>query len=239
MGPYFKEFASVSDMEIDGVPIQPIDSKFFDEEKEYVITFYFGKKIKNANGMFQGCPIKSIDLTQFDPTGITDVSYMFGSCIYLSSIKISGEYKPNSTKGMFYHCQNLESLDLSGFYLSNTKDMNEMFMSNYKLPSLDLSNFDTSNVTDMGNMFDGCTSLKSLDLSPCRTWKVLSMSYMFSQCTSLTEVTMTSGIYNLTNTTNMFYKIKTKGTFYYNDGYGEYDRVIVPKLPSTWTAVSV
>lgn len=239
LGPYFKEFASISKMEVDGIPIQPVSGILFDEEKEYTIIFYFDKKIKDASGMFQGCPIKSIDLTQFNPTGITDTSYMFGSCIYLLSIKITGEYKPDSTRGMFYDCQNLESLDLHGFHLSNTKDMREMFGLNYKLASIDLSNFDTSNVTDMGDMFYNCSSIKSLDFSKCRTWKVLDMSYMFYRCTSLTEVTMTSGIYNLSNTTNMFYNIKTKGFFYYDDNYAAYDAIVIPKLPSTWVATPI
>lgn len=238
-GSSFKEFSSVSKMEVDGVSMDPVSSLYLDKSKQYTITFYFGKAIKDASYMFYGTPIKSIDLTQFNPSKITDCNHMFGSCVHLLSTKISGKYAPSNTYGMFYNCQSLESIDLSEFNLSGTKNMSRMFMSNKKLTSLDLSKFDTYNVESMANMFDGCNSLKSLDFSTCDTWRVQSMSYMFSYCTSLTEVTMVNAIYNLSNTSNMFYRITTKGVFYYDDGYGQYDRIVTPRLPSTWEAVPI
>ena len=51
------------------------------------------------------------------------------------------------------------SLDLSNFYTSSVKNMNNIFEGCNNLISLDLSNFDTSSVENMNNMFYGCSSL--------------------------------------------------------------------------------
>lgn len=235
----FKEFSSVSKMEVDGVSMDPVSSLYLDKSKQYTITFYFGKAIKDASYMFYGTPIKSIDLTQFNPSKITDCSHMFGSCVYLLSISLSGEYTPSNTYGMFRNCRNLESMNLSGFYLSKTKNMSQMFMSNKKLTSIDLSKFNTYDTTLMTSMFEECSLLTSLDFSVCDTWRINYMNRIFANCTSLKELTMTGSINYLSNTSNMFYGIKTKGTFYYDGKDSMYDRKIVPILPSTWTATPI
>ena len=59
---------------------------------------------------------------------------------------------------MFWNCENLESLDLSGWDISNVKNMSMMFMRCSGLKSLDLSGWDTSNVEIMcmSGMFSDC-----------------------------------------------------------------------------------
>ena len=108
---------------------------------------------------------------------------------------------------MFYGCELLTSLDLSGFNTSSVTDMGGMFCLCKSLKSLDLRNFDTSNVTDMCNMFYGCGQLTSLDLSSFNTSSVTDMSYMFYQCYSLTSLNVSS--FNTSNVKKMF------GMFFY------------------------
>ena len=57
---------------------------------------------------------------------------------------------------MFASCMSLESLDLSGWNVSNVEKMFRMFQDCRKLKSLDLSGWDTSNVKDMCYMFYNC-----------------------------------------------------------------------------------
>ncbi len=70
-------------------------------------------------------------------------------------------------------CSSLVNLNLpSSFTTNNVTDMNSMFYNCNKVTNLNLSGFDTSNVTDMGFMFYGCNSLGSLNLASFNTSKV-------------------------------------------------------------------
>ena len=132
----------------------------------------------------------SIPVSKFD--GVTDMSYMFNDCYYLTSLDLSHFNTSNVTKmnGMFKDCDHLTSLDLSGWDVSNVTRMYGMFYYCEKLTSLDLSHFDTSKVTDMSSMFYYCEKLTSLDLSHFDTSKVTDMSYMFSCCKNLTSLNL-------------------------------------------------
>ena len=122
----------------------------------------------------------SIPVSKFD--GVTDMSYMFKDCYYLTSLDLSHFNTSNVTKmnGMFKDCHSLSSLDLSGWDVSNVTRMYGMFYYCEELTSLDLSHFDTSKVTDMSSMFYYCEKLTSLDLSHFDTSKVTDMSSMFA-----------------------------------------------------------
>ena len=86
-----------------------------------------GKPIVSAYKMFYDSKATSIDLSEFDTSQITNMSFMFAKT-------------------------EAASLDLSKFNTSKVKNMKAMFNEN-RASSLDLSSFDTSNVTDMSYMF--------------------------------------------------------------------------------------
>jgi surface protein len=95
-----------------------------------------------------------------------------------------------SLASMFFGCNSLTSLDLSGFNTSDVTNMYDMFLGCSNLTSLDLSGFKTLNVTNMREMFYKCSSLTSLDLSGFNTLMVTNMSSMFYDCSSLCSVTL-------------------------------------------------
>ena len=99
---------------------------------------------------------KTIDVSKFDTSRVTDMSYMFGMC------------------------ESLEELDLSNFDTSNVTKMSGLFSINESLKRVNLSSFDTSNVVAMDDMFGMCESLEELDLSNFDTRKVKTMNAMFS-----------------------------------------------------------
>ena len=87
---------------------------------------------------------------------------------------------------MFNNCQNLTSLDLSGFDTSNVTNMYAMFYNCESLTRLNLSGFNTSNVTDMAYMFSYCTSLETVYVgSDWNTSAVTESTGMFSNCDKL------------------------------------------------------
>ena len=93
---------------------------------------------------------------------------------------------------MFYNCQSLKSIDLSGFDFALNYDFDSLFFGCYSLTSLDLSNSDTSLVTNMEYMFYGCKSLRTLNITNLKTSQVTSMSSMFFNCSLLTSLDLTS-----------------------------------------------
>ena len=65
---------------------------------------------------------------------------------------------------MFGGCISLSSLDVSGFNTENVTEMDGMFFCCSSLGNLDISGFDTSKVTYMGYMFYSCANLKKIKL---------------------------------------------------------------------------
>ena len=62
--------------------------------------------------------------------------------------------------GMFYGCEGLPTLDLSGWNTSAVTNMSYMFSSFTDLTTIYVGEeWSTENVTDSDNMFEGCTNL--------------------------------------------------------------------------------
>ena len=150
--------------------------------------------------------LTTIDLTGFDTSNYTDMSYMFQNCNSLTSLDLSSfnTSKVTDMGNMFSYCSSLTSLDLSNFNTSKVTDMEGIFTGCSSLTSLDLSGFDTSKVTSMVDMFSNCSSLTSLDLSNWNTSSVGTSGYgssfkrMFSSCSSLKSLDISS--FDLSNT---------------------------------------
>ena len=158
-------------------------SKITEFPKWYRFSLRTGK---NCSNMFYQCrSLTSLDLSSFDTSKVTGMSYMFYDCSSLTSLDLSSFDTSNVTgmSYMFYDCSSLTSLDLSSFDTSKVTGMSYMFYDCSSLTSLDLSSFDTSSLAsyELGtnNMFYNCIKLKtltkgsfknlkfSLDLSPC------------------------------------------------------------------------
>ena len=73
--------------------------------------------------MFQLCKeLEYLDLTNFDTSNVTDMSYMFSQCNKLKEIKGINKFitnKVTSMSAMFQQCNELEYLDLTNFDTSN------------------------------------------------------------------------------------------------------------------------
>ena len=136
------------------------------------------KPIVSMNNMFWNSKAESIDLSSFDTSKVTDMSYMFRESV---ATEIKG---------------------LENFNTSKVTNMSYMF-SDTKATTLDLSNFDTSNVTDMLYMFKG-SKATTLDLSNFNTSKVTSMVGMFSYSKATTLDLSSFDTSNVTNMRDMF-----------------------------------
>ena len=161
----------------------------------------------NMAGMFKDCTnlygVNGIlDLSSFDTTQATDMSYMFCACKKLKGINFGSNFHTANVTDMSYmfssvesgtaggssNKMKLESLDVSGFDTSSVTNMSHMFYmcSNSNLTTLAVSGFDTSNVTDMSYMFgcwrDAPSYVTAFDLSGWDFSKVTTVNRMFDRC---------------------------------------------------------
>lgn len=175
----------------------------------------------NNNGATkpENSSLTHLDLSCFDTSKVTDMSFMFGNCYKLTNLDLGNFDTSNVTNMtyMFEWCMGLTDLDVSNFKTSNVAFMGGMFAGCMGLTHLDLSNFDTGNVTQMWDMFQGFPildydtwtykymALESLDLSNFDTSNVTDMSRMFSGCGNLTTLNISNfDTSNVTSMSNMF-----------------------------------
>ena len=112
--------------------------------------------------------ISTIDVSSFDTSKVTDMSYMF---------QFSG----------------YTSLDLSNFDFSLVTTTYRMFAILPNMTTLVLpQNANTTQLTDVGLMFASCSSITSLDLSGWKFDNITNMIGMFCRCESLITLSLPS-----------------------------------------------
>ena len=159
-----------------------------------------GKNIHNPKGniscyrMFENFRGTSLDLSNFNTSRITNMSFMFHNCSNLKSLNLENFNTKNvmDMSGMFFNCVNLEILDLSKFNTSKVIDMDSMFWLCKNLKSLNLSNFNTENVLNMEDMFNKCKNLTELDISSFHINNTTRLSDMFWYCEGLEKLKVCS-----------------------------------------------
>ena len=169
------------------------------------VIFKFRKLLTSTFLMFKDCIyLKSIDLSYFNTSKVTNMRSMFHNCTSIKSINLSSLNTCNVTsmRSMFYNCSSLTTLDFSSFDTSNVTDMRTMFNLCSSLVSLDLSSFNTENVTNMIATFQNCSALNSINLFSFNTKMVTNMSNMFKGCCSLISLDLFS--FNTSNVTSMY-----------------------------------
>ena len=140
--------------------------------------------LTKLGGAFLNCSeLTSIEMTNIDLSGVTNMYRMCSGCKKLKNIEFGKSNRTGDLKNvyqMFKDCSSLESLDLSGFNTKKVDNMQGVFAFCSSLKSINLSGFDTSGVTEtMQGMFLGCSSLKSLDVSNFDISRVSTLWAMF------------------------------------------------------------
>lgn len=147
-------------------------------------------------------------LENLNTSDVTRMDYMFYKCEKLRTLDLSGfnTEKVENMGDMFSNCKNLETLNLSSFKTNNLKNMSEMFLECNKIAQLDLSGFNTSGVKALDQVFKRCYALESLDLSSFDTKLVTEMSSLFDNCQNLKTIYVSDrfSTYRVKYSTNMF-----------------------------------
>lgn len=92
--------------------------------------------------------LESADLEKLDVSKVDNFMYMFAWCTRLSELKISSwTPKPKEMYQAFYCCSNLETLDLSGWNMSQIDRVSEMLCNCTSLKKVYMDNWDLANYT--------------------------------------------------------------------------------------------
>ena len=131
---------------LNGHTVEYDDSEF---EVHYSYLHYIGNglNVTNPKGntscyrMFEDFESTNLDLSKFNTSEITNMSFMFCNCKNLKSLNISNFNTSNVIRMecMFWNCENLKELDISSFYIDNTKILDNMFWNCRSLKTLKVS----------------------------------------------------------------------------------------------------
>ena len=164
-------------------------------ESENSVILIWKKPITNCQSMFQHCDkINELDLTHFDTSEVTIMTFMFDGCFNLKFINLSNidTSKVQNMGVMFENCRSLTSLDVSNFNTAKNINFGGMFQGCSLLKSIDITNFVTSTAHIFNSIFEGCSSLTSVDLSNFDTSRAEYMNNMFQGCISLTSINISN-----------------------------------------------
>ena len=154
-------------LKVNGEEINSINQYFGFNSDINIVELQWNNQPKCQN-MFQYMEkLKTIDLSDFDSTGITDMSKMFYFCQNLEKINFGNYFNTESVESMhemFYGCEKVKTLDLSMFKTLSLKNMRDMFFKMKSLVSLDLSNFNISSVTNFQNLIYDSNDLVYLNM---------------------------------------------------------------------------
>ena len=150
-------------------------------------------KTDQVIGMFAGCrSLVSLDLSDWDVSGIKSLGCLFSGCEKLTSISVKS-WKTSNIRDMsktFADCSSLERLDLSGWDISQVKTLSWTFAGCSKLVDLNISGWKTGSLERAFDVFKDCSSMREIDLSGWDTHRIGGSTNMFRGCTSISRITV-------------------------------------------------
>ena len=164
----------------------------------------FENQIETCRSMFEGAyNIIEADLSEFNASGVINMSYMFKDCFNLRTIKFGNINISlvENMEGLFYGCEYLKIIDLTNLDISHVKTMKRMFYGCLRLEKINFGNINTSSLENIDFLFANCRTLKSIDLENLDISKVKRMSYTFYKCLNLKEINF--GNINTSSVENM------------------------------------
>ena len=127
------------------------------ESESEIKLIWNNNNIKSTKGMFHNCKdIIEIDMTKFDTSLVTDMSYMFALCESLKSLNVDNlnTAKVVTFENMFYNCKSLTSLNLERFTNPSATSLYRMFYGCENLEYINIKNFDEKDNMNIDEMFD-------------------------------------------------------------------------------------
>ena len=145
--------------------------------------------VTSFNGMFTGVPAATLDVSTWTTTKITNIEYMFYNCENLTSLNL-GNWDLSNCVYMghaFAGCLNLASIEIpyQKFITSKCTKVNNLFQNCKVLAEIDDIWFDFTNVTSLESFYEGCESLINTYSYVWDVDNITNMNYMFRNCKNM------------------------------------------------------
>lgn len=137
-------------------------------------------------------------LTQVDNTNnlnnsnISTLEFMFYGCSGLNKVDVAPLMnlgnKVKSTECMFFHCCNIQHLNLENWDVSKIENMRSMFAECYLLSEAKVDLWNTSNCKNFGGVFCGCRCIASFPVENWNTSSATQLHWIFFDCNNLKKV---------------------------------------------------
>ena len=127
------------------------------ESESEIKLIWNNNNIKSTKGMFHNCKdIIEIDMTKFDTSLVTDMSYMFALCESLKSLNVDNlnTAKVVTFENMFYNCKSLTSLNLEHFTNPSATSLYRMLYGCENLEYINIKNIEEKDNMNINEMFD-------------------------------------------------------------------------------------
>ena len=173
--------------------------------EELDLSNFNTSKVENMSSMFYGCSsLKSLNLDNWviTPSAVHNTSSLIGETNSLKSLsmknwKLPSDFSNNSIINNWYQPNTLESVDVSGWDVSNTIVLDGLFSNATALREIKgLNTWDVSNVVYMNNLFKNCVNLKVINLDNWSTTSLKTTTSMFEGCSNLEKIVTDSGFDN-------------------------------------------
>lgn len=153
--------------------------------------------------MFYKCSsLTYIDGRNFDLSKTTNMENFTWQCQNLVTVDTTGwnVSNVNNIYTMFINAQALTNIiGIEDWNVSNVKTMISVFHTCKSLTNLDLSKWNVENVTTIWWLFNGCTTLQTLDLSNWNLVNCIDYSEPFKNCSALSEIRIENSDYSTVN----------------------------------------
>ena len=183
---------------------------------------------RDCSFLFMGLNTKNIeiDLSAFDFSKVTIMKGMFASTTAIDGkgndrTKISKITFPSNIdtsnvinmEGLFWGCDKLTELDLTGFDTGKVTSMQYMFNNCSTLVEikLDPKKFTDDSLTTVYRMFNQCNALKGIDLRGFKGEKLTDIRSWFARCNNLEYIDL-SNFNGGSNITKLDYSLQYLGT---------------------------
>ncbi|MBQ6231620.1 MAG: BspA family leucine-rich repeat surface protein [Eubacterium sp.] len=173
--------------------VRVIDCQGFDFSKVKSFDHWFFE-CKALTQIIDGSVSSTTDYAIYTDSA-TKMSYMFDTCNNLRSLDLSGfdTHSVTTMENMFARCGNIESIDMSSFETDVLNTCRSMFKDAALLKEVILGeNFNCKKVTTFQQMFHNCKKLKSIDMSMVSTESMTNLQSVFWNCEELESATFGS-----------------------------------------------
>ena len=150
--------------------------------------------VTNLRDMFNDSAVRSLDLSTWDTSSVTDMSGMFQETDTLKNIVLGGVFNSSNVEDFsnFLDGSGVSDFDFSDIETGSATNMNSMLSNMANQEVYDLT-FDTSNVTTMEGMLENLNNVISLDISSFDTTNVVNFTDILGTATLDTATSINMG----------------------------------------------